>query len=194
MEEKRLIRNRAIESRDALSETERFIKSRQIFGQVYSMEEYKKAEKILVYASFRSEVGTEDFIEKALKDGKEIYCPKVCGGDMEFYRIAGLKELTPGYMGIKEPEGTDGKIFHVTGECRRNTLMIMPGSAFDKERNRIGYGGGYYDRYLARYPFLITIAVGFSCQICESVPTDVYDRKPDIIITEEEVIKIAKAE
>ena len=84
-------------------------------------------------------------IEKAWADGKEIAVPKVQGLDMIFYKLTDFAQLEPGYYGIPEP---------VSGEIVQweDALMIMPGVAFDRQNHRVGYGGGFYDRYLEKHP------------------------------------------
>lgn len=188
MAAKKHIREAALRRRDNLGEAERLEKSRRIFDRVTVMKEYQEAEHILVYAGYKSEVETERFMEEMLKAGKKVYCPKVCGKNMEFYRITGTADLHSGYRGIKEPEAANERAFHTVAGDEDKCLIIMPGSAYDTERNRIGYGGGYYDRYLESHPFLPTVAVGFECQITGSIPAQRYDRKPDRIVTEERVI------
>lgn len=188
MEEKKRIRESILKLRDALLKEERLEKSRRIFNRITAMREYQEAEHILVYVSYKSEVETEPFIKESLKAGKKVYCPKVCGKNMDFYRIADTAELKHGYMGIKEPEAAKEYVFNTEVGKKGNCLMIMPGSAYDMDRNRIGYGGGYYDRYLESHPFITAIAVGFDCQITERIPAASHDKKPDIIITEERLI------
>lgn len=182
METKALIRKHALKLRDSLSEEERKVKSDRIMREILACEEYGKSENILVYVAYRSEVDTGFLIQVALQEGKAVYCPKVHGSEMEFYRIYSMEDLRDGYKGIREPLADDNRIFNAAeeGQC----LMLMPGSAFDRQRNRIGYGGGYYDKYLAKHPGLNTMAVCFECQIQKNIPADTYDRKPDAVLTE----------
>lgn len=97
---------------------------------------------------------------------------------MIFYQISQPEDLEPGYFGIREPktslpvaDGEDG-------------LMIMPGVAFDNQRHRVGYGGGFYDRYLSRHTSHFTAALAFEFQMMEEVPTEPTDLLPDVVITE----------
>lgn len=102
---------------------------------------------------------------------------------MQFYRIRSLTELKEGYKGIREPEGnTESYVF--TSENAAGSLFLMPGSAFDPLGNRLGYGGGFYDRYLADKEALRlrSIAVGFRCQQVEEVPVEETDIKPYQVI------------
>ena len=102
---------------------------------------------------------------------------------MQFYKIASLEELTEGYRGIPEPDGSSEQYCYCEEEAD-HTLMIMPGVAFDPYRNRIGYGKGFYDRFLADKEALKirTIAVGFQCQLVEEIPQDLNDIRPYQVI------------
>lgn len=112
---------------------------------------------------------------------------------MEFYEIDDLDHLVTSSWGIAEPEEDPnrsfGKMIEEKDFSCDDCLMIMPGTAFDRERHRMGYNGGFYDRFLARYPIENTIAVAFDLQMVENVPHDWFDRKPAIIVTETEMIE-----
>ena len=112
--------------------------------------------------------------------------PRVEGDVMHFYRICSLDELTEGYKGIREPDGTTERYEEIKRrESGERVLMIMPGAAFDPLRNRIGYGKGFYDKYLADKEELqnYSIGIGFSCQIVEEIPAMENDIKPYQVIT-----------
>lgn len=194
MESKRHIRKSVLKLRDELTERERRDKSRAIIGKLMNTGAYEEAEVVLSYVSYKSEVITEEMIEAALKDGKRVYCPRIDKDDMEFYRIMSMEDLTTGYKGIREPMPNGDRLLSGRDISMSKCLMIMPGSAFDRERNRIGYGKGYYDRYLERYPQLPTIAVCFECQLVEKIPAEAYDIKPAVIMTEKGMYGKEKAE
>ena len=197
------IRKASLAKRDALNNEEIEEKSRRIFEKLMELELYRGAENILVYASMRSEVITDDIILDALANGKKVFCPKVTdknAGVMEFVRIMSPEDLKEGYFGIREPEihqdseiavcsdTEHSEINKESGSCK--TLVIMPGVAFDKSRSRIGYGGGFYDRYLKRYGSLISVALSFDCQIYdEEIPASNEDIRPVLILTETRLIK-----
>lgn len=130
-----------------------------------------------------AEICTTEILENALQDGKRVYVPKVEGQEMRFYRIQSLAELKEGYKGILEPEGNT-ESYEYAPEEAANCLLLMPGSVFDPLGNRMGYGGGFYDRYLADREALRlrSIAVGFRCQQVESVPVEETDVKPYQVI------------
>ena len=102
---------------------------------------------------------------------------------MDFFRVRLKDDFEIGAYGILEPKGESkaGK------EEARDGFMVVPGVAFDADRNRIGFGGGYYDKYLELYPELFTAAVAFGFQIVEGVPTEANDIRPQKLITEERI-------
>lgn len=189
METKEHIRSRILALRDGMPEEERRRKSRGIMERVTQLPVYTGAELLLTYRNYKSEAATEELIIWALREGKRVYCPKVHGKEMEFYRMDSLDELTGGYKGIPEPAGERERLLTGKEIAAHHCLMLMPGSAFDRERNRIGYGKGYYDRYLERYPLIPTAAVCFACQLVKKIPAQPYDKRPDRIVTEETVIE-----
>lgn len=148
---------------------------------------FLEADCILCYAGYKSEVDTFALMECALEKGKRVYCPKVHGKEMEFYRILSTGDLEAGYKGIREPQGAEDRLFTSGLVTGMKCLMLMPGSVFDRDRHRIGYGGGYYDRYLSNHDGLATMALCFEMQVLENVPSGIYDRKPDIVLTESHI-------
>lgn len=197
---KREVREKALSLRDALLPAKRMAYSKEIIDRIIHLDCYQKAVAILVYINFRSEVETGMLIEKALLDEKAVFAPAVSGREMEFFRITSLNELKSGYQGILEPLQDAETSYRAWLRQKENTstktLFCMPGAAFDRERNRIGYGGGYYDRYLSarsaehgeRSGDTETIALAFSCQIFAKIPCEPHDLRPDRIVTEREII------
>ena len=182
-EEKKLLRKEILSRRDALTEEERergkFLITERILGHQW----YYLSDRILGFVNYGSEICTTEILENALQDGKEVYVPKVEGREMEFYRIRSLTELKEGYKGIREPQGNTAS-YVFTPENAAGSLFLMPGSVFDPLGNRLGYGGGFYDRYLADKEALRlrSIAVGFRCQQAEEVPVEETDIKPYQVI------------
>ena len=123
-------------------------------------------------------------IEDAIRRGKIIALPKVISDtEMSFFKIDSITSLKNGYKGIPEPDDSSVNI------SERPDLLIMPGLAFDNKLNRIGYGKGYYDRYLSNLNSHInTIALCFEEQIVDYLPSDEYDIRPDIIISDQRII------
>ncbi len=179
--EKNRIRKEVLKKRDQISETALYERSHEIAEKLFCQRKYKDAECILIYASMKSEVKTDEIIVNALQKGKQVFCPKCtdkANGQMEFVRISELSDLKEGYFGIREPEIGEDSVIYGTNDYAdkaKRTLVIVPGVAFDKKGNRIGYNGGYYDRFLAKYAGLNTIALAFEEQVVSMVPTGEYD-------------------
>ena len=187
-------RKLALERRNRLTQEERMEKSRKIMLGLMATENWKKAERVLIYCSYLSEVSTVDLIDRAIYAHKKVYCPKITdqtARQMEFYRIYSQKDLKPGFKGISEPVTQEKYIANDFSNAEKGvTLVILPGTAFDHKGNRIGYNGGYYDRYLMRIPYASRVAVAFSCQIfAETLPVEPYDVKADMIITEDHIFR-----
>ena len=179
MEEKRLIRKQIFAARKQCSDAQVEEWSHQITDQVLKLSEFMKANHILAYADYNHEVMTRYIIEEAWKAGKEVAVPKVVGKDMVFYRLTDFSQLEPGYFGIPEP---------VRGEIVKweDALMVMPGVAFDPENNRVGYGGGFYDKYLEKHPNLHAVAIAFELQMYRELPFEEHDIKPEKVVTEKQ--------
>lgn len=186
---KKFLRNKVLEKRDSISPSERKRKNALIKHRLLNLQEFKMAKAILFYTSFRTEVNTICMIEESLRMGKVVLVPKV---DKErhrlrLYEIKDIKELSPGYMGIPEPSLPDERL----RETNDIDLVIIPGVGFDLSGNRLGYGAGYYDILLSdikkKVPF---IALAYKEQLVDSIPSEMHDIKVDLIITDEQVIKI----
>lgn len=180
------IRKEILAYRSQLSPESRTTASLQIIEKLVASDLYQHAKVIFAFVPFRHEVEIESLFEACWADQKEIYVPKVDPKQksMQFYRIQEWEDLEQGHYGIREPKAvchpyTSGRI----------DLILMPGAAFDRAKSRLGYGAGYYDRYLRQLegrPFLL--APAFAMQIIEEVPTDEWDCPVDRIVTETEWI------
>lgn len=179
------IRKNILQARKKLSEEEREVFSRTISSKVTALFQYQNAEWIFCFIDAKGEIQTKYIIEDAWNQGKKVAVPRVCGKEMLFYKITSYDELEPGVFGLLEPK-TTCPVVEPTNDAK--TIVIMPGVAFGKTGNRIGYGGGYYDKYFARYPNVYKIAPVFSCQIISDVPHEEHDIKADFIVTEKESI------
>ncbi len=175
------IRKRIKAVRNAMDSDDRAQRSELICSRLSGLTEYEDARNICAYISKGNEVDTKLIIEKAWADGKHVYVPKVYGKEMHFIEISDYNELQTGSFGISEP---------VSDEYQdvEDGLMFMPGVAFDRSRNRIGFGGGYYDRYLAEHTGLVTVALAYEFQIVDKIDSEPTDIRPHIIVTESEVI------
>lgn len=186
--DKKELRNRMKKLRDEIGENENLRLSEKIAESLFNIPEYAKAENILVYVSFGSEVNTIPIIQKALEQGKNVGVPRIDDKNMNFYQIGSLEELKPGFYGIPEPDGTHTKTFKP-----ENALVLLPGLVFDKKMSRIGYGGGYYDKYLSQSfaKKYLKLALTFEFQVLneELLCIDPYDIPIDGIITESQIHK-----
>lgn len=179
--DKKSIREQVRAIRDNMTTSEMFSKSNQIFEQLIVQSQYRKADKIFTYVSCNNEVDTIMLIDYSLSIEKRVFVPKVVKNDMLFYEISDISELSPGYRGIFEPS-THGK----DPDYSKTGLICMPGIAFDKNRNRIGYGGGFFDRYLQGENNLYKVALAYDYQVFDNIPSEETDIRPDMIITETE--------
>ena len=180
---KKWLRKEATAIRDAIPEQERAAQSEKIFGRVTELKEYHNSDAILCYYSIGSEVDTHQFLDRAISDGKRVYIPRVLSKEeMRFYLYESEK-LAVSRFGIPEPEEDPEKEFVFEKESPEKCLVVMPGLSFDNDGGRLGYGGGYYDRFLAARPGMHTCAVAFGAQIREHVPTDPLDVRPQKVIT-----------
>ncbi len=155
--------------------------SRIIAERLYALPQMQEARTVAVYCSTPEEVRTDELIQKLLDEGRRVCVPLVRGKDMVFQRILSSDELTErASFGIREPVYDPERI--VPGE--EIDAAVFPGLAFDEHMNRIGYGGGYYDRYFARYPSVCRIGVCYGCQLFDELPQDEYDLRMQVIVTE----------
>lgn len=180
--EKRELRRALIKKRDALSEDEQVRAEILITERILGHQWFYGSTKILCFASYGSEIRTGQIIEEALRKGKKVYLPRVEGERMQFY-LYDTSFMTVGYKGISEPNGKTEE-YEYSGQIGEKTLLIMPGVGFDPYRNRLGYGKGFYDRFLQDKPELLirSIAIGHKCQMVEELPCGEYDQKPYQII------------
>ena len=170
--------------RQKLTDEDVKIQSRLIIDRLEKSDIYKTSENVFLYISYNREVDTYMLLSQCFMDGKKVYAPKVLSKtDMEFYCIQNEHDLVSGYMGIMEPSDSCEKA------NTRDGLFIMPGLAFDYDFHRIGYGGGFYDRYLSEDNTFIKAALAFDFQLLESIPYEEHDLKPDYIITQTQFIR-----
>lgn len=188
METKKKIRKEILAKRDTLTESQRESMSQEIFHRLTQLPEFENAGQILLFAGYGSEPDTISWMKSCMQNGKKVFCPTVCGEVMEFYEVKDVSELQIGYKGIPEPVPMQ-ETKYVPGA---HDLMILPGVAFDHEGNRIGYGKGFYDRYLASGYSGEKLAVAFSLQMVENerMPAEMTDQRIGCIVTEKEIIRI----
>ncbi len=189
---KKKLRKGLLEKRDAITPSEKKEKDVLIRQRLLALPEFNIAKTILFYASFKTEVDTISIIEESLKSGKAVLVPKVDKANhiLRIYEIKGLKEISPGYMGIPEPSLSSDRL----REINDVDLVIVPGVGFDRSGNRLGYGAGYYDILLSRIRGIVPIvALAYTEQLLDSIPSQKHDIKVDMIVTDEQVITVSKA-
>lgn len=192
------------EKRNRLSSDEIITKSNQIFQQIEEFNAFSLVNDILIYVSYKSEVHTHEFIKRCLFLHKNVFVPKVYGRTMQFIQIEHMEDLKKGAYGIFEPVKDapiwddiylkDNVLLKKEASLEENVIskknrqqkaiMILPALAVDMQFNRVGYGGGYYDRYLAVHSNMIKIAAVFDFQVMHRFETEENDKKVDIIVTE----------
>lgn len=178
---KKITRNAIREKRLALTEQEIHDLSSECVAKVLQFPEFMDADTVCVYIPTGNEIDTSELIQYCLDNDKRIAAPRVDGDSMEFYYFKSPEDLKPGAFGIFEPIGNE----RVEDE---ESLVIMPGIAFDKACNRIGYGMGFYDKYLSLHPHMKRIALAYDFQIVGKIKQEVHDVKPQFIVTESRVI------
>ncbi|MBA7507942.1 putative protein YqgN [subsurface metagenome] len=193
-EKKRKIRQEFLKKRNNLSRDEIKSKSEKIEKELFSLPEFQRAKTVMFYVSFRSEVETEKMTRNALKLKKKIVIPVVHGEKIVVSEIKNLKkELTKGSFGIKEPK----KEFRRRVNQKEIDLVVVPGVVFDKRGGRLGYGRGYYDRFLrsksirsrmSRSRQCALIGLAFDLQIARKIPLVKGDMKVDKIVTESGIV------
>lgn len=162
---------------------------KKICNKLLNLWSVREASTVLCYVSTPIEVDTKEFIAALLKSGKTVAVPRCEGGksEMNFYRIDSLDELLPGSFGVLEPEPSpEKKIVQTEG-----TVCVVPAFMFDKKGFRLGYGKGYYDRYLSRYEGS-TVGVCYEENVTDELFHGKYDRAVDLVLTEKHITVIQK--
>ena len=152
--------------------------SRRLCESLFKTEAYQRAKSIYAYLSYNQEVRTQPILERAQKDGKRVAVPKVIGEDMAFIWLDDLSAVAEGYCHIPEPIA-DGPIADDP-----TALVLMPGLAFDAQGHRLGYGGGFYDRYLASHPQHTLVALCYDFQMFDQLETKAHDIPVDLVISD----------
>ena len=151
-------------------------KSEKLTRLLTETEAYRNARSIYGYLPYNQEVRTVPLLEQALRDGKRVAVPKCYGDEMRFLWIEDLSQVEKGFAGIPEPIA-DGPVAD-----DETALVLMPGLAFDREGRRIGYGGGFYDKFLARERNHPTVALCYDFQIFDHLETDEFDVPVDLVL------------
>ncbi len=174
--DKTALRKQIKEKKRAMTE-EQIVAASHRLGELFAASEaYKQARTIYGYLPYNQEVRTVPMLQKAVEDGKRVAVPKCYGDEMRFIYLEDLSQVEKGYCGIPEPIA-DGPVAN-----DKTALVLMPGLAFDPQGHRIGYGGGFYDKFLAQEPEHPTIALCYAFQMVEHLETEVFDVPVDTVL------------
>lgn len=180
---KALLRSQAIKWREGLSKAGKQQIDFKIQTQIQTLWIYRNARTVLVYCAKDLEIDTKFLIERSWKAGKIVAAPRCVPGTsrMEFYRITDFSQLEKGAFGVMEPKPADYALIRDFSD----SVCIVPALACDKQGHRLGYGKGYYDRFLSAFGGK-SICPQYSQFVMDSIPCGKFDRKVDMIITEKE--------
>jgi 5-formyltetrahydrofolate cyclo-ligase len=174
--DKAALRKMIREKKRAMTELEIENASKLLKDQFIHSSSYINAKSLYGYLPYNQEVRTVPILEQALRDGKRVAVPKVYGDEMKFIWMTDLSQVDIGYAGIPEPVA-DGPVADDP-----HALVLMPGLAFDPQGHRIGYGGGFYDKFLAAEPNHPTLALCFDFQMLPSLETEEFDIPVDQVL------------
>ena len=178
-EEKKRLRRKILDERRAMDAQTVSEKSDVICEKLIREPAIAECDKICLYMPINNEVDVTLLVDRLRSLGKTLYIPKIGGHNMHFHKYEADTELSPGSFGIPEPVDSEMLV------ADEKTLIVMPGAGFSKDRDRIGYGGGYYDRYIKKHSDAKAIAVCYEFQVLEQVPAGKNDMRPAKLITEE---------
>jgi len=174
--DKKELRRQIREQKRAMTE-EQIVTASQRLGELFlACEQYKAAKTIYGYLPYNQEVRTVPMLEQAMRDGKRVAVPKCYGDEMRFIYMDDLSKVEKGYANIPEPIADEPVADDKTA------LVLMPGMAFTKDGKRMGYGGGFYDKFLAAEPNHPTVALCYDFQMVEDLPTEDYDIPVDCVL------------
>ena len=174
--DKKALRADIREQKRAMSAQQIESLSAALAEKFYMTEQYKNAKSVYGYLPYNQEVRTVPILERALADGKTVAVPKVIDDQMIFVVMDDLSKVEKGYAGIPEPVA-NGPVANDP-----EALVLMPGLAFDPQGHRIGYGGGFYDRFLEKEPNHPTVALCYSFQVFQKLETQEHDIPVDLVL------------
>ena len=184
---KATVRRLVLAGRSRLSADERAAAGRAVADRLADLDEVATAAAVLGFASFGTELPTDPVMAWVLASDRRLLMPYVDGGALRAAEVRSVEELAPGYRGIREP------VQRTAIDPGEADVILVPGVAFDSRGRRLGYGGGFYDAFLAgierRAP---RVGLCFDLQIVDEVPADAGDESVDLIVTPERVIRPPK--
>jgi len=183
---KKALRAAVLAARDAMPADARQAAADTIMRRLGGLDVYRDANRVLTYMSFGTEPDTRRFFDRMLGDGKMVALPRIdkASKSLTLHRVDSHADLVDGVWGIREPRADAPAV--VIGDI---DMVLMPGLAFDRAGNRLGYGAGYYDRLLAPATHKpVRVAAAFDCQVVDAVPTGPSDQPFHILITESQLL------
>lgn len=174
--DKKQLRGMIRDKKRAMTEQQILRASADLAEQFFATPQYAAAKTVYGYLPYNQEVRTVPILQRALEDGKRVAVPKVYGDRMEFIYISDFDHLAPSDMGIPEP------VEDTPVAADPEALVLMPGLAFDSQGHRIGYGGGFYDKFLAAEPNHPTVALCYDFQMLPQLETDSFDIPVDLVL------------
>ena len=184
---KKQMRSSCKEARRSMDKSLKANYDKKIQNKLLNLFIVREADVILTYVSTDIEVKTLDFIETLLKQGKKVAVPKCLNdkGDMNFFIIESLSDLESGFFGVQEPDPQKALI----AETTEKSVCIVPAFLFDEKGFRLGYGKGYYDRFLSKFQGK-TVGVCYNENIRDSLMHGKYDRPVELIVTEKRILDL----
>ena len=173
---KQELRRTIREQKRAMTNEEIELRSQKLSELFLNSEAYKNAKTVYGYLPYNQEVRTVPMLEQALRDGKRVAVPKCYGDEMKFIYMNDLSKVEKGYANIPEPIADEPVADDETA------LVLMPGMAFDPQGHRIGYGGGFYDKFLAQEPNHPTLALCYEFQVLPHLETEEFDIPVDCVL------------
>ncbi len=174
--DKQTLRKAIREKKRAMTEQQIEEASRRLGTLFAESELYRNAKTVYGYLPYNQEVRTVPMLQQAIADGKRVAVPKVYGDEMRFIYLDDLTKVAKGYAGIPEPIADEPVADDPTA------LVLMPGLVFDAQGHRIGYGGGFYDKFLANEPNHPTLALCYDFQMVEHLETEAFDIPVDCVL------------
>lgn len=189
MNPREILRKERLVARDQLTVSQRRAKSELIQAQLFKLSIMRDARHLFAYVDFRSEVETLSFIERCLIEGKIVSVPVTLPEKSQLLVVQitdPVKQLEPGCFGIPEP--TAEQVARATIDPAQIDVTLVPGSVFDPLGGRLGYGGGYYDRFLTQEaPQAVRVGLAYDVQMVEQVPMEAHDQYMDMVITDQQI-------
>ena len=171
------LRNGVRRRKQAMTPEDIRTRSGKLCSQVLQTEVYRTCKTIYAYLPFNQEVDLLPLLQKALNDGKQVALPKCFGKEMRFILISDLSRIQYSRFGAPEP------VDDAPESRDESALVIVPGLVFDRQGYRIGYGGGYYDRFLALEPNHPTLALCYDFQMCDTLEPESHDIPVDMVLS-----------